>query len=106
MIEIRNKHGNVIGTSKNQAGVRKHSAKVKAKAVSVNNLHTVKGFDGEAKLCILFEDGSSCEFTWGSLAVLKLKLRNWLNLYGANLVIDGVRSGKLLPDNPWFAAKA
>ena len=83
---IRNENGAVIGKSKNLAGIRRYVSKNPIKCLAMDSIN------GNGKLCILFENGSSFECNFASFEVLKNVVRNWRNVYGAKLVVNGIES--------------
>lgn len=84
MLVIRDKNGNVIGKSKNLAGIRQKVGKESVKVVAIDEIA-----DGEGKLMILFKNGDSFETNFASYDVLRHAVGNWRNLYGTELVING-----------------
>jgi hypothetical protein len=84
---IRNENGAVIGKSKNLAGIRRYVSRNLIKCLAIDSIG-----NGNGKLCILFDNGSSFECNFTSFEVLKNFVRNWRNVYGAKLVVNGFES--------------
>lgn len=93
-VEIRNRDGEVINKSRNLRGLRQHCGKKLIKIVSIDPIR-----NGEGKLCILFENGDSCETVFPIYATLRQTVRNWRNLYGAKLIIHGESRDQINYDN-------
>lgn len=89
---IRNKNGEIVNSSRNMRGIRRVVGKQLVKSVAIDHLPADEG-----KLCILFDNGDSYETNFASFEVLKHCLRNWRNLYGALLTIDGNRASPIVP---------
>lgn len=95
MIEIRNSKGDVISYSRNYRGLRVCVGRDLVKTVAIDEIGK-----GEGKLMILFDNGNSCEDNWGCYQHLKHVLGRWRNLRGVPLIVNGVSSGTVSPDNP------
>ncbi len=80
MEQIIDKDGKVIQQSKNLRGIRSYVGKNRIDHVTIQLRAEGKGF-----LRIDFKDRSSFSTFFASYAVLCCTLRNWRNLYGANL---------------------
>jgi len=80
---IRNKNGDIINRSKNMRGIRYAVGKQRVKKVSIDRM--VSG----AKLCILFWNGDNYETHFADFDVLLSSVRNWRNLYGVLLTVNG-----------------
>lgn len=94
---IRDCEGNVISQSKNLAGIRRYVGKHTIKWLAIDTI----GKNGlEGKLMILFGDGSSFETNFASYTVLKIWIRNWRNVYGAPLLVNGRPKGIVEYYNP------
>lgn len=61
---------------------------------------------GEGFLRIDFMNGDYFETTFADFGVLMHALRNWRNLYGAPLVVDGKHRGKVAYGNPALQERA
>ena len=92
---IRDKDGNIIQRSKNLAGIHRYVGTHAINLLSISRIG-----QGEGKLCISFEDGSSFESNWPTFSALLLHVRNWRNVYGAPLSVNGGWCGKVGRDNP------
>jgi len=57
--------------------------------------------EGELRIC--FDRGEAAQTTFCSYEVLKMSIRQWRNLYGAELYIDGQPAGKVSYTNPALA---
>jgi hypothetical protein len=98
---IRDRDGNIIQRSKNLAGIRryvagKHGFRPQIKVLSIDRIDRWS----EGKLCILFANGASYETNFASFGVLKSWVRNWRRVYGAPLLMNGQKQGKVSGDNP------
>lgn len=90
MPEIRDKDGCVIQRSQNLAGIHRYVSNHIIKVLSVDEIA-----EGEGKLCILFDNGASYETNFASFVVLKMHVRQWRNVYGAPLLVNGKDCGKV-----------
>jgi hypothetical protein len=104
---IRDRDGNIIQRSKNLAGIRryvagKHGLGPQIKVLSID--HLLRGHV-TGKLCILFKNGASYETNFASYGVLKSWVRNWRAAYGAPLLVNGEKQGKVSGDNPALVNK-
>lgn len=93
MVEIRNKKGDVISTSRNLAGLVRKFGREPVKVIGISPI-----VDG-GKLMVLFRNGDSCETNFADYNVLCHWLGNRRNLRGVPLVIRGQKWGKIGPDN-------
>lgn len=94
---IRDKAGNIIGRSRNLAGIRRYTSNHLIKQMDLSAI----GENGsEGQLSILFDDGVSFQTNFCSLQVLKNFVRNWRNVYGAPLLVNGQDCGKVDYHNP------
>jgi hypothetical protein len=84
MEQIIGKDGKVIQQSRNLRGIRSYVGKNLIKHILIS-----KQADGEGYLRIRFDDGASFSTTFCNYKVLCYTLRNWRNLYGAELFIGG-----------------
>lgn len=94
---IRDTDGKVIQRSRNLRGIREFVGKHLIKVVDISKIGTSEG-----KLCILFEDGYSFETNFASFQTLKETVRNWRNMYGAPLLINGISRGIVKVDNSFL----
>lgn len=95
---IRDTFGNVIHRSKNLSGIRRYVGGSHPRLIKILAINRVG--DDEGKLCILFEDRSSFETNFFSFDCVKRMVRNWRNVYGARLVVNGVDAGEVGYRNP------
>ena len=91
---IRDRDGNVIGRSRNLRGIRRYVSSHLVKALAVDRVG-----NGEGKLLILFDDGSSYETNFASFSVLLGFVRRWRNVYGAPLRVNGQDAGTVSAQN-------
>lgn len=91
--KIRDKDGNVIRQSRNLAGIRRYVGGYTAPLIETMDVSRLA--DDGGKLCMLFSNGASYETNFASFVVLCLMVRNWRNVYGAPLSINGVDAGKV-----------
>ena len=82
-LNILDKTGKVIHSSKNLRGIRDHVSQHMVKVVSVGHLP-----DGEGKLCVLFVNGDSFECNFASYEVLVGFVRRWRNIRGAEILFQ------------------
>jgi len=92
---IRNSQGFIIQRSKNLAGIRRYVSKNIIKILAMDAISNYEG-----KLCILFTNGCSFETNFASYTVLKNFVRNWRNVYGSKLIINGSEFGIVEYKNP------
>lgn len=96
-IEIRDRNGAVVSKSANLRGIRRETGRHLVKVVGISELPNEEG-----RLCILFQNGNSCEFDWPDFDALKETVRRWRNLYGAPLKIGELSSGVVSPRNSFL----
>jgi hypothetical protein len=90
-IIIRDKEGDPVYSSRNLRGLRDFIGKGNLiKVVAIDLLEHQEGL-----LSVLFENGYSCQVNFASFFVLKNTVRNWRNMYGAPLVVNGVEHGSI-----------
>lgn len=99
MIEIKDKTGKVVSRSFNQRQLRRMLSKIPAGSVSAWEL---SGGRGRLMIRMVTPDERFCEFEWVSFYLMMTSLRNWRNLYGATLYVNGVNKGELQKTNPVF----
>ena len=87
MIEVLDAEGNVVNRSKNMRGLRRLCRKWVVQSIRIG-----ENDDSSGNLLVAFEK-HVCEVHFASFDVLKLCLRNWTNLRGVPLFINGVESG-------------
>lgn len=93
---IIDKNGKIIRSSKNLRGIRDYISE----AYKTHSDYPVKidasHFEDGALLSILFNSGISCHTEFASFEVLTgFTLKNWRNLYGTRISVDGVNKGGL-----------
>ena len=105
MLEISFNDGStskIVNRSRNLRGVRRYLKDNPAKRIFIYD----KGFFtnkesniSKPSLTIIFENGAhfGCEFE--SFRVLKQTIRNWRNLYGVPISINGIYSGLNVKSN-------
>jgi hypothetical protein len=93
-IEIRDQSGKVIGRSRNLRGIRAYVGKHIVKVCAIDQIGQWEG-----KLLVLFESGASCETNFASWTVLKMFVRNWRNMWGAPLRVNGIECGAVSSRN-------
>jgi hypothetical protein len=94
--------GDVVGTSRNLAGIRRLVSKKLIKELEIGRKEVMLG-EGTPKsevvsdgiLRILFTDGTRYATDFASYSVLKNFVRQWRNVYGAPLIVEGVPRGKV-----------
>lgn len=94
---ILNKHGKIVSNSQNLRGIRKHASQYLAKRIIVTKMS-----NGGAKLHIVFQNKSQFSCHFASYIVLLHTLKNWRNLRGTPITINGIRRGILQSDNSIF----
>ena len=87
--------GEPIQRSQNLRGIRRY---VGQNLVSFVELKAID--KGMGMLYIVFDNGATFETPFASYAVLKNAVRQWRNLYGADLKIEGEDKGTIAYDNP------
>ena len=92
---ILDKFGNVISRSENLRGIRDYISRSHSDyAIKIDASHV--GNEGEGLLSILFNSGNSYQVRFASFEVLtRYALKNWRNLYGVMVSVDGVNKGGL-----------
>jgi len=95
---ILDQDGKVIQRSRNLAGIRRYVGKHIIDKLSINTIGDSSYPEG--KLSILFANKSSFETNFASFEVLKEMVRNWRNVYGAPLLVNGQDQGKVQHSNP------
>jgi len=88
MLYILYEHGDIVSRSQNLAGIRKEVGRQQVRVVAIRQL-----LMGEGLLHIDFESGWTFETNFASFEVLMDTIRNWRNLYGASLRVNGKREG-------------
>ena len=91
---IRDSEGKAINTSRNLRGIRRYVGQNLIKVLSIDAIAK-----GEGKLMILFDNKASFETNFASFNVLRDQVRQWRNVYGAPLRVNGVDCGKVSKDN-------
>jgi hypothetical protein len=94
--------GEVVGTSRNLAGIRRLVSKKLIKELEIGRKEVMLG-EGSPKsevasdgvLRILFDDGTRYATDFASYTVLKNFVRQWRNVYGAPLLVEGKARGKV-----------
>ena len=95
---ILNKHGYIVSSSRNLRGIRRAVGKQLVRAVDVSI--TEKGI---GKLTIWFENENFFSAAFSSYSVLLRTVRNWRNLYGVNLMVQGgILAGKISYSNDYL----
>ena len=82
-------NGKLYQTS-NLATLRKKVGKQLVQQVSI-----ARTGNGEGLMSVFFTNGDQTGNRWASFEVLKNSLRNWRNLYGAPLEVEGADRGKI-----------
>ena len=82
--------GKPINRSSNLRGIRRYVGQNLVEFVDLRKIDK-----GMGMLYIVFEDGSTFETPFACYSVLKNVVRNWRNLYGADLKIEGEDKGKV-----------
>jgi hypothetical protein len=82
--EIRNPWGEVIQRSKNLRGIRRKVGRDEVRHIGVRQCE-----DNSGVLYILFQNGDNFSTHFASFEVLKTSLRNWRNLHGCLIFING-----------------
>ena len=82
--------GNPVNTSANLRGIRRYVGQNIVEFVDLKALSK-----GTGMLHIVFDDGATFETPFASYSVLVNSVRNWRNLYGAPLRIEGEDKGKV-----------
>lgn len=95
MLVIRDRYGNFVSESRNLRGIRQAVGREAVSLVAIESRST-----GEGDLHIGFQNGNRFRTDFASFDVLKDAVRRWRNLYGASLVVDGKREGKVGYGNP------
>ena len=90
---IRDKDGNIIQSSRNLAGIRRYVGGYLPPTIKMMSMDEIANKEG--KLLILFESGNSFETTFASYEVLKDFVKNWRNVQGAPLWVNGTYQGLL-----------
>lgn len=87
---IRNRHGEVIRSSKNLRGVRSFLSETRSpiKILALDDLE-----ERGAKLSILWENGDNYETNFASFQVLVEFVQRWRNARGAPLMVNGEMKG-------------
>lgn len=102
--KIRDKDGKVIRQSRNLAGIRRYVSGWNAPIINAMAVDEIAG--GEGKLMMMFKDGSNYETNFASFAVLCGFVRNWRNVYGAPLMVNGEDAGTVGYKNEKLAKHA
>jgi hypothetical protein len=96
---IRSKHGTVLSGSRNLRGIRTAVGKYVVEHVSIARASR-GAVDGGGWLEVLFKDagngrynGATFRAHFASFEVLRNFVRNWRNVYGAALIVDGAACG-------------
>ena len=97
MIAIYDKDSKTISKSKNLRGLRR---KVSESSVDLVGIYRLE--DGKGKLLICFSNSDWCETEFADFSVLKETIRNWQNLYGARLFVDGFQRGHIHSKNHYL----
>jgi len=95
MLYILDEHGEEVSRSRNLAGIRREVGRQQVRLVSIKRLPRAEG-----ELYIEFEKGWTFKTGFACFEVLKDAVRNWRNLYGAALIVDGRHKGKVEYRNP------
>lgn len=91
--------GKVINKSRNLRGLRRFCGKHITRLISIVEDKTSTFEYGSGVLAIDFMDGSFCYTRFASFDILKETIRNWRNLYGAPLWVNGKPCGKVSFNN-------
>lgn len=96
---IYNKMGNIIRYSRNDRCIRRYlnESRLLVDFVSIVELSGGGGF-----FHVRFDNGDYYSNTWVSYKSLKIAVRQWRNLYGANLYLQGRRCGVVSYHNPFL----
>jgi hypothetical protein len=108
MTIIRDKHGSTIRTSRNLRGLLRHNTAMLSSPIKLVTIDPINpanpadssNYSSEGKLCVLWENGDSCETNFASFTVLKQWLRNRRNWYGAPLRVSGQPADVISYHNP------
>jgi hypothetical protein len=95
MLSIWDRHGNIVSQSRNLRGIRQAVGKDRVKFVAIERRPHHEG-----DLYIEFENGNRFRTDFASFEVLKDTLRNWRNLHGARLYVDGREVGHVYYRTP------
>ncbi len=94
-LHIRDYKRKIISSSRNLRGIRRHLQWYNVRFVDISRVGMGKG-----QLSILFDNGDTFQCNFASFSVLKETIRNWRNLYGVRLLVDGVASHIVCITNP------
>jgi hypothetical protein len=92
---IRDSDGAVIQRSRNLAGIRRYVGTHPIKILAIDETA-----DSSGKLSILFDDGASFETQFASFDVLRNFVRQWRNVHGAPLLVNGESCDVVSSKNP------
>ena len=95
---IRDRDGNVIGKSRNLAGIRRYVGGHTPPLIKILDVSEIAHKEG--KLCILFESGCCFETNFASYSILKGFVSRWRNVHGAPLTVNGQPAGRVSSHNP------
>lgn len=83
-LEIKNSAGEVIQRSKNLRGIRRKVGRDAVRHIGIRQCECNCGY-----LYILFHNGDNFSTNFASFEVLKTSIRNWRNLQGCLISVNG-----------------
>jgi hypothetical protein len=93
--EILSKEGVVVQRSRNLRGIREYVSKHSVKFIGLHRKP-----DGGGTLYVMFDNQERFKTDFASYEVLKNFVRNWRNVYGVLLMVEGRPSGTVYYDQP------
>lgn len=96
--DVYNATGVPVRRSRNLRGLRQHIAHNLVDRVSI---YPISG--GQGVLEVMFANGDVHRGQWADFGMIKNSLRNWRNLYGAPLFINGAPAGQVRWNNERLA---
>lgn len=95
MLCIIDQSGKVVSRSRNLRGIREHAGKHVIERVEISRVGQWGGL-----IKIYFVNGWFFQTKYADYSILRNSVRNWRNLYGANLFIEGTPCGTVSYHNP------
>ena len=101
MLCIYDKAGNILSRSRNLRGIRTTVGKQLVESVGIQ-----KRGDGSGVLFVIFANGDNFTTPFASYSVLCRSVLNWRNLYGAQLILNGLTAGMVGAYNEYLERDA
>ena len=100
MVEIKDRTGKVISSSKNLRGLIAHAGKITVEEVDIREYNA-----GEGQLYVCFVNNDYCVTDFASFSVLKDWIQSRRGLQDAFFYVNGDYKGTLDKNNVYFTVK-